>query len=257
MTIKNKQKNQKYWEFKNQTDDSADLYLYIEIASWGGGYYAHSAQSFKRELDSLGEIKTLNVYINSPGGDVFEGNTIYNMLKRYSAQVNIHIDGLAASIASVIAMSGTVYMPKNTMMMIHNAWTYTYGNANDLRKIADDLDKVNQSLRQAYLQKAGDKLSEEDLIALMDNEEWLTAQECYDYGLCDVVEEENNIAACISEDLFSKYRNVPKTLLTRNITNSISVLEMEKRKKLSEQARQNIEYTKTILGGICNGEDII
>ena len=244
-----KQKNQKYWEFKNQTSDSADLYLYIEIASWGGGYCAHSAQSFKSELDALGEIKTLNVYINSPGGDVFEGNTIYNMLKRYDADVNIYIDGLAASIASVIAMSGTVNMPKNAMMMIHNAWTYTYGNANELRKTADDLDKVNQSIRQAYLEKAGDKLDEETLITLMDNETWLTAQECYDYGLCDVLEDEKQIAACISEELFAKYRNVPKALILDK-TEPEPTIDMEERRKIAEQARQSAEHTKFILGGI-------
>ena len=72
----------KYWEFKNKSNNEADLYLYIEIASWGGGYTAHSAQSFKDELDGLGNIDVLNIYINSPGGDVFEGISILNMLKR-------------------------------------------------------------------------------------------------------------------------------------------------------------------------------
>ncbi|UZW13200.1 Clp protease ClpP [Clostridium pasteurianum] len=212
--MKTKAKNKKYWEFKNQTADSADLYLYIEIASWGGGYAAHSAQSFKDELDALGEISTLNVYINSPGGDVFEGSAIYNMLKRYNAQVNVHVDGIAASISSVIAMAGdNIIMPSNTMMMIHNAWTYTQGNADELRKAADTLDKVNKSLMQAYLDKAGDKLNEEDLKTLMDNTSWLTAQECLDYGLCDVVGEAVSISACADAELFTQYKNIPKELL--------------------------------------------
>ena len=72
----------KYWEFKNKSDIESDLYLYSEIDSWGDGEYAHSAKSFKNELDSLGDIGTLNIYINSPGGDVFEGVSIANMLKR-------------------------------------------------------------------------------------------------------------------------------------------------------------------------------
>jgi ATP-dependent Clp protease protease subunit len=206
--------NKKYWEFKNQTSTSADLYLYIEIASWGGGYAAHSAQSFKAELDALGEIDTLNVYINSPGGDVFEGIAIANMLKRHKATVVVHIDGLAASIASVIAMAAdTIYMPKNSMMMIHNAWTYTYGNSNDLREVADMLDKVNESIRQSYLLHAGTKTDENTIKTLMDNESWLTAQECFDYGLCDVLEDDVQIAAKWDGDFLNNYKNIPKSLL--------------------------------------------
>lgn len=209
--------NVKYWEFKNKSKDEADLYLYIEIASWGGGYAAHSAQSFKDELDSLGDINTLNVYINSPGGDVFEGTAITNMLKRHKAYVNVHVDGLAASIASVIAMSGDViHMPKNAMMMIHNAWTYTWGNSNELRKIAEDLDKVNMSIKQTYLDKAGDKLSSDTITLLMDNETWLTAQECFDYGLCDVIEEEKQISANINNKFEDMYKKIPKNLVAKD-----------------------------------------
>lgn len=210
------EKNKKYWEFKAKTQDEADLYLYIEIASWGGGYAAHSAQSFKRELDALGEIKTLNVYINSPGGDVFEGNAIYNILRRKAKKctVNVYVDGLAASIASVIAMAGTkVIMPNNAMMMVHNVWTYTWGNAGELREVADMLDKVNTTTRQAYLNKAGDALDEKTITDLMDQESWLTAQECYDYGLCDVVVADKQIAAKFDPSMLKNFKNVPAELL--------------------------------------------
>jgi len=231
----------KYWEFKNKTSTEADLYLYIEIASWGAGYSAHSAQSFKQELDDLGEIETLNIYINSPGGDVFEGNTIMNMLKRKKCTKNVYIDGLAASIASVIAMAGDkIIMPNNAMMMIHNAWTYAIGNSKDLRKLADDLDKVNASIRQAYLDKAGDKLDEETLINLMDNETWLTAQECFDYGLCDVVGEDKNIAAKFDLNLLNQYKNIPVNYVLKqaeaknNNQQAIDKLEEEKRAILED-----------------------
>ncbi len=206
------EKNKKYWEFKAKSKDEADLYLYIEIASWGGGYAAHSAQSFKKEMDALGEIKTLNVYINSPGGDVFEGNAIYNMLKRKAQKcdLNVYIDGLAASIASVIAMSGTkVIMPNNTMMMVHNAWGYIGGNAGQLREWAEALDKVSLTIKQAYLNKAGDKLDEETITQLMDGETWLTAQECLDYGLCDEIVGAKQIAAKFDKSLLKNYKNVP------------------------------------------------
>lgn len=230
----------KYWEFKNKTSTEADLYLYIEIASWGAGYSAHSAQSFKQELDDLGEIETLNIYINSPGGDVFEGNTIMNMLKRKKCTKNVYIDGLAASIASVIAMAGDkIIMPSNAMMMIHNAWTYTAGNSKDLRKLADDLDKVNASIRQAYLDKASDKLDEETLINLMDNETWLTAQECFDYGLCDVVGEDKNIAAKFDLNLLNQYKNIPVNYVLKQ--SEIKSNKQEEIDKLEEEKRAILE----------------
>nr|WP_049759179.1 head maturation protease, ClpP-related [Clostridium kluyveri] len=239
-------------------DKQADIFIYGEIVSYKWDDTDTTAASFKKDLDDLGDVNTINLHINSPGGNVFEGVAIGNMLKQHKAQVNVYVDALAASIASIIAMSGnTILMPKNSMMMIHNPLSIAWGNAKDFRKKADDLDKIGLSMQTTYLNKAGDKLDQDTLQKLMDNDTWLSADDAYSYGLCDVVEEENNIAACISEELFSKYRNVPKTLLTRNITNSISVLEMGERKKLAEQARQNIEYTKTILGGIYNGENIV
>ena len=207
------QENKKYWEFKNLANDVADLYLYIEIASWGAGGYAHSAKSFKEELDDLGEIKVLNVYINSPGGDVFEGITIYNMLKRHKAHVNVYVDGLAASIASVIAMAGdTIIMPSNSMMMVHYPWTWGSGNAKDFKKLADDLDKIGESVIESYLNKVGDKTDKDTIVDLLDKETWLTAQECLDYGLCNEVVEEKQIAASVNTDILSRYKNTPKNL---------------------------------------------
>lgn len=188
--------NKKYWEFKNQTAAEADLYLYIEIAWWGAGYAAHSAQSFKSELDGLGEIQTLNIFINSPGGDVFEALAIHNMLKRKKCLKNVYIDGLAASAASVVAMAGDrIIMPSNTMMMIHNPWTSGEGFSKDFRDIADRLDKAAESVRQTYLDKANGKIEEEDLKTLLDAETWLTAQECLSYGLCDEVSTSKQVAA--------------------------------------------------------------
>nr|WP_313785759.1 head maturation protease, ClpP-related [Paenibacillus larvae] len=100
---------------------------------------------------------------------------------------------LAASIASVIAMAGdTIYMPpKNSMLMIHNPWIFAWGNASEMRKIADDLDRIGNSSKQVYLQKAGDKLSDEKLQDMLDAETWLSADEAFEYGLCDVVQEAN------------------------------------------------------------------
>lgn len=173
-----------------------------------------SAAGFRDALKQLGDVKNINLHINSPGGSVFEGIAIYNMLKQNPAHINVYVDGVAASIASVIAMSGdTIFMPSNAMMMIHNPWTMAVGNANELRKQADDLDQITKSSVQTYLAKAGDKLDEQTLKQLMDNETWLTAQEALDYGLADEVMEPSKIAASINKRFMERYKHVPEQLI--------------------------------------------
>lgn len=209
-----KKKAKKFWEFKALANNEGELYLYGEIASaeswWGDGTEV-TPKGFKDELDALGDISTLNVYVNSPGGDVFAGQAIYSQLKRHKATVNVYIDGLAASIASVIAMAGdTIHMPKNAMLMIHNAWSIAMGNAKDFRKMADDLDKIDLSIQETYLAKATE-MKQEDLVALLDAETWLTAKEALDLGLCDVLDDEKAIAASIQDlEILAKYKNTPK-----------------------------------------------
>lgn len=203
----------KYWEFKAQNQLEADLYLYIQIESWGAGYEAHSAKSFKNELDALGNIQTLNIYINSPGGNVFEGMAIHSMLKRHKAYKKVYVDGLAASIASVIAMAGDeIIMPSNALMMIHSASSGGYGHAKDLRELADLLDKATGSMSQTYLDKAGDKLDATTIATLLETDTWLTAQEAFDIGLCTEVVGAKQIAASINKELFAQYKNVPDSL---------------------------------------------
>mgnify|MGYP003936175649 CR=1 FL=1 len=202
----------KFWNLKKTQNNIGELYLYSEIAdtTWWGD--ETTPKQFKEELDSLGDIDTLNVYINSPGGDVFAGITIYNMLKRHPATKNVYIDGLAASIASVIAMAGdSIIMPKNAMMMIHKAWGVCIGNANDMRKFADDLEKIEESIVESYMTKAS--ISEDEIKSMMDAETWLSAEECYGYGLCTEVVEEKKMAACISDKFMKNYKNVPKQLV--------------------------------------------
>lgn len=246
--------SKKYWTFKNQANNEADLYLYLEIASWGGGYAAHSAKSFKSELDALGEITTLNVYINSPGGDVFEGRAIYNMLKRHKAFIRVHVDGLAASIAAYIAMAADeLIMPNNAMLMIHNAWMSTSGNAKELREAADMLDKVNLSMHQDFLLRAGDKLDEETLITLLEADTWLTAQEALDYGLCDVVTGAKQIAALADTKLLAHYRNVPAALTASQPHTPENGLTEEKRSEIAKNASLELQNLQSYLGGIING----
>lgn len=182
------------WALKQSAKPGAlDLYLYGDVESDGYDWWTDqriesetSANHFRDELAKYPEAREINVYINSHGGSVFEGTAIYNQLRRHPAQVTVYIDGFACSVASVIAMAGDkVVMPRNAMMMIHNAYLYAVGNAAELRKAADDLDTINRGNRQAYLQKAGEKLSEEELTAMMDAETWLTAEDCIRLGLAD------------------------------------------------------------------------
>lgn len=179
------------WEIRAESEDatSLDLYIYstVESDNWWEESET-SAQHFRKELEKHKNLKQINVYINSAGGSVLEGSAIYTQLKRHSAKVTVYIDGFACSIASVIAMAGDkVIMPKNAVMMIHNALTIARGNSQQLRKIADDLDVINAANRTAYLEKSNGKITEEKLIELLDNETYLSAEQCIEYGFCDEI----------------------------------------------------------------------
>lgn len=185
---------ERMWEIRQQARDGVlDVYIYGDVE---GDYYnlwrdevvrsETSANALREALAAAGDVNQINVYINSYGGSVFEGTAIYNQLKRHPAHKTVYVDGFACSIASVIAMAGdTVVMPRNSLMMIHNMWMGICGNAAELRKAADDLDVINAAGRQAYLSKAGEKLPEGELVAMMDAESWLTAEDCVRLGLAD------------------------------------------------------------------------
>lgn len=183
------------WRLQQSTgrEDTLELYIYGDVEGdyrdWWTGELVESdtsAEYFRRELERWPKVTQINIYINSYGGEVFEGTAIYSQLRRHPAHKTVYVDGFACSIASVIAMAGDeVVMPRNTMMMIHNMWMVASGSAAELRRAADNLDIINAAGRQAYLEKAGDKLSEERLIELMDAESWLTAEQCIALGLAD------------------------------------------------------------------------
>lgn len=207
----------KFWSM-TKNENNADIYIFGEIVTSGYEWYESdvSASGFQKDLKGLGEVDTINLHINSPGGSVFDGIAIYQMLVQHKAKINVYIDGLAASIASVIAMAGdNIYIPKNAMLMVHNPWTMAVGNASELRKQADDLDKIGQSMQESYLSKTSGKLDQETLQKLLDDETWLSADDAVTYGFADEVLEENRAAACVSKELFAKYRNVPKDLTVK------------------------------------------
>lgn len=239
----------KFWECKQSANQNeADVFIFGEIVSFKWDDIDTTAASFQKDLKELGEVSQINLHINSPGGSVFEGIAIGNMLRQHKARVVAHVDALAASIASVIVAScDEVIMPENSMLMIHNPWTISMGNAKELRKQADDLDKIAESSVVTYLAKAGEKLTEEKIKQIMDEETWMSAQEAYNYGLCDVVESANQVAASISQKLFETYQKVPEKLLDSRQENS---RDQEKIEKIVEHAKQNKALIGTILGGL-------
>lgn len=233
-------------QIKQSASNTADIYIYGDIYDSWWSDESNSAICLKDKLLELGDISEINLHINSLGGDVFEGLAMFNLLKQHKASVKVYIDGIAASIASVIAMAGdTIYMPKNSMMMIHNCWTYECGNAKDLRKTADDLDKIMEASIESYLSKV--KIDKEELMELLDAETWLTAQECFDKGFCnEILPISNDIEQSASKsimDLVVEKRNLKMKL--KQAEKEISNLETlyvkeEETKNISEDEIEEI-----------------
>ena len=167
-------------EIKNEAEGTIELFMYGTV---GYSVYLNGIKY------ALGDVvgNEINVHINSYGGDLFEGIAIKNFLLNRPEKINVYIDGIAASAASVIAMAGDhIVMPSDAQMMIHNPWTYTMGNAKELRKTADDLDKAQTSLEKSYLNRF--KGTEDELKTLLDEETYLTADEAVLFGLADKID---------------------------------------------------------------------
>lgn len=245
----------KFWEMKMSANNnkSADIFIYGEITKYAWEEYGEvSSVNFKAELDELGDVEQINLYINSPGGSVFEAMAIMAMLQRHPAEITSHIDGLAASCASVLPMiSKKIIMPANALMMIHHAWTFAMGNASDLRKAADDIERISQSMCQYYLDRAGDKMTAEQLNEMLKEDTWLTAQQCLDYGLVDEVTVSiQAVAYAFDNEWAERYDNVPKQLQQSQPSPVMSAEEKAMRQKIKEEAEANIAHRNLILGGI-------
>lgn len=186
--------------------DVTDIYIYDEI-SWFGV----TADAFVRDLLLVNSPK-IKLHINSPGGMVFDGFAIFNALKQHKASVDVYIEGLAASISSIIAMAGDkVYMAKNAFLMIHDPIVGTFGNADDLRKSAEMLDKIKENLVSTYVEKTGKDA--ETISQWMANETWFTAQEAKEIGFVDEITEEVQVKDGYDLSIFQK---APAALLVAN-----------------------------------------
>jgi len=201
-----------WYKIENKAD-KAEIWIYESIGEdfWSGG--GVTAKKFQEELAAI-KSKQIELHINSPGGQVFEGVTIYNLLKQHEASITTYIDGLAASIASVIALAGDkVVMAANALFMIHNPSGMVLGTSADMRKMADVLDKIRSTMSGVYSGKSG--LNEDEINKLLDDETWMTADEAKLAGFVDEIAEEMDLAACakfIPVMAKAGFKHIPKQI---------------------------------------------
>ncbi len=207
-------KNLKYFDIKKISNDTADIYFYGEIVGdeWEKWSDTDTCPQDIIVVLKKTENRDLNIFINSPGGSVFAGLAIYNILKRRPEKKTVYIDGVAASIASIIAMVGDeIIMPQNSFLMIHKPFSYVSGNADDMRKMADDLDILQSSIEEVYKSKLKNIENIELIKNMMAAETWLTAKESEKYFNI-TVSEGNKATNKLNFDL-SRYNNTPKNLI--------------------------------------------
>lgn len=222
-----------FWSMtKNAAKNSGELVIYGYITEFDWWDEDITPQKFNQDLANLGDIDELVIRINSGGGSVTAGVAIHSMIKRHKAKTTVYIDGWAASIASIIAMAGDkIIMGKGSMLMIHNPSSGAWGEAKDLRKQADVLDQVRESLIDIY--EARSSKNRDEIGELLDKETFLSAAEAVEYGFADEIEESLPVVASMRNGTaffngfgfdFSKFKNPPKlpTLEVQNQAVSVS-----------------------------------
>lgn len=200
-------------QLRNKADKAAEILIYEDIGEgfWTSGI---TAQGFLKDLKALGEIDSLDIRINSNGGSVFDGVAIYNALKRHPATKNVYVDGIAASIASVIAMAGdSITMGEGSFMMIHKASGLAVGNANEMRDLADILEGIDAQLIDIYSNRTG--MDSELINKMMDEETWMNASEAIEKKFADSVGEKLKIAARADA---KRFHNLPWDLKRQNMS---------------------------------------
>lgn len=238
----------KFWEIKNKaTDEKAELLLYGEIsdATWWGDEV--TPKQFADDLSTCNS-KDLVVRINSPGGDVFAAQAIYNLLKSYAGDVTVHIDGICASAATVVACAGNkVIMPDNALYMIHNPHAVLIDayDAVGLSKLESELHAVKKTITNVYQKKCGDAMSAEDISRAMDEETWMGADEALTFGFIDEID--NNFA--IKTNMKSDTLIVNSVVLPtkgRNMDKITSIIDKKKGENMKDN--EMISKIKAVLG---------
>lgn len=220
-------------KISNKSATEAEIVIYAGIGQdfWGDGSMI-SAKDFSDELKKIPEtVNTLHVRINSPGGDVFDGVAIYNRLKQHKAKKIIYIDGLAASIASIIAQAGDeIKMGEGALFMIHLPWTFSFGNRMDLDNTISRLMDVEEQMIGIYSKKSG--LERSEIRALLEAETWMSAEEAIEKGFVDSkVEETMPIAASAIKSRWINKR--PENYFSETKATNEKISELKK--KVSER----------------------
>ena len=240
----------KFWKIKNEAGSAnAELYLYGQIAENSWSENDKGAKEFADDLLAC-EGKDITLRINSPGGDIFAAQAIYNVLKAYPGKVTAHIDGICASAATVVACgAGKVVMPKNALYMIHNpmACVFDMLDAEALRKMADTLAKVKETVVNVYKDRARDKMSADEIIRLMNEETWMSAEEALEKGLIDEIDDYNVETEMKSGLVVVNSISMP--VKDREAEKIRRVMKTEERKKTTEMNDSDlISKIKALLG---------
>ena len=212
--------------------EKAELHFYGEIVCDEWEKWSDLDTCPEDVLNYLSKIensKELDIYINSGGGSVFAGLGIYNILKRHKGRKTVYVDGLAGSIASIIAMVGDeIIVPSNSFLMIHKPLCGVCGNANDMREMADTLDRIEEGLINTYKTKLKDNVNIETIKAMVNAETWLTGEEASKYFNITVTEA-NKMIAKVDTNLLNSYKNVPENLKTKdtNIAEDLAIKNKE------------------------------
>ena len=228
-----------WYDFQNKAE-VVEISIYDEI-----GDYGTSAKQFIDDLKSVGS-KDITIRMNSVGGSGFDGLAIYNVLRSHQGYVKVKIEGLSASIASIIALAGDdIEMAENGFFMIHNPFGKSMGGADDMRKTADLLDKIKQELINIYANKT--QLSEETISSMMDEETWLTSQEAKEMGFIDGITEPIKVAASFD---FSKFTIVD----SKEVNNRLQLINNIKKTKMTEELKSWFNGVKEEIVNAVKGE---
>ena len=228
---------EKWYNIQNKAGKPADVYIFDEI-----GTYGITAQEFITDIKDLKDTP-INLRINSLGGDVFDGMAMYNVIKRREAKTTVYIEGIAASIATIISLGADeVVMAENSLFMIHNAWGGTMGEAKDMRKTADTLEKITGELTDIYRKKTG--LSYDALAEMMDEETWLNANEALEMGFIDTISDSIKVAAKYD---VSKFKNITQEEIQNKL--SININNKKMTNELKEWFNNKVEEIVTAVKG--------
>lgn len=237
--------NEKWYNIQNKAGKSTDVYIFDEIGMWGV-----TAQNFISDIKDLKDTP-INLRINSLGGDVFDGLAIYNVIKKRTAKTTVYIEGIAASIATIIALGADeVVMSENSLFMIHNASGGAMGESKDLQKTAEVLNKITRQLAEVYESKTG--LSQETIQDMMDEETCLNAQEAFELGFIDTISDAIKIAAKYD---VSKFKNITQEEIKNKL--SININNKKMTNELKDWFTSKVEeIVATVKGDVKVSEDV-